>query len=104
MNSKFINTISPSREELLKMGFKELPHFTIMNSLEYDLGRNRVLSVGSLGTFNEMIFLCYSEDEDKEVIVLRNYDYDGFTSLENIKSIIEGITKNNKNNKHDEKI
>ena len=66
-----------------------------MNSLVYDLGRNRYLSIGDLGNPNEMVFL-YERDYDdtrkiNDLICLRNYDYDGYTKLEDIKSIIKGI-------------
>lgn len=82
-----------TEEELIKLGFKKLPHFTIHNSLDYDLGRNRTLTVGSLGTPNEII--CVTEKDIEvphkitDIIVIRNYDYDGYTSLEDIKQIIK---------------
>lgn len=50
--------------DLIEIGFKELPHPTIMNSVIYDLGRNRQLSVGCAGTPNEMIFIC---ERDKDI-------------------------------------
>jgi hypothetical protein len=84
------------RQELLAIGFKEISHFTVMRCLEYDLGRNRHLSFGCIGTPNEILFISeVSDTNDKEVtevIVLRNYDYDGYTSVETVKSIITSIT------------
>lgn len=86
--------------ELKNIGFKELPHFNVMNSLNYDLGRNRFISIGCLSTPNEIVFIGeIDEDNPKkinELIVLRNFDYDGYTTLEQIKTLIETITKNNK--------
>lgn len=87
---------SASRSILLGLGFNELPHSTITASLIYDLGRNRQLSFGSIGTPNEMLYI-YEIDEKEpkkitDLVCLRNYDYDGFTSLEQIKSIINLIT------------
>lgn len=83
------------REELLKIGFKEIPHFTIGNSLIYDLGRNRELSISCLSTPNEMVFICEKDNKDEnkinDIICLRNFDYDGYTSLEDIKNIINSI-------------
>jgi hypothetical protein len=84
-----------TRDELLNFGFKELPHYTVMDSLMYDLGRNRFISIGSVGTPNEMVFLCERDYDDNrkinDLICLKNYDYDGYTDLEDIKSIIKGI-------------
>ena len=83
------------REELKEMGFEELPHFTVGNSLHYDLGRNRILIFSSIETPNEMLFLGQKDDEDEkkitDLIVLRNYDFDGFTYINNIKQLIESI-------------
>jgi hypothetical protein len=89
-----------TREQLLELGFKELPHFTINKSLQYNLGRNKVLSIGSIGTPNEMIFLCEMDTEDNkkcnDLIVLRNYDYDGYTTLEEVKLIIKALITKDK--------
>ena len=85
-----------TRSILFSIGFTEVPYFTIMDSLIYDLGRNRRPSFGSIGTPNEMLFI-YDIDRDNQMkaadlICLRNYDYDGFTSAENIKATIRLIT------------
>lgn len=84
------------RNVLLELGFKELPHSTITNSLIYDLGRNRHLSFGSIETPNEMLYICETDEVDSRKIIdlvcLRNYDYDGYTNIETIKSIITSIT------------
>lgn len=85
-----------TRDELKDIGFKEIPHFTVMNSLVYDLGRNRSLSIGDLGTPNEMVFLCERDYDDprkiNDLICIKNYDYDGYTDLEQIKLIIKCIS------------
>jgi hypothetical protein len=84
------------REELLKIGFKEIPHFTLMNSLIYDLGRNRQLSIGCLSEPNEMMFICESEENNNknitDSICIHNFDYDGYISMEKIKSLIKILT------------
>ncbi len=82
-----------TREELLEIGFTEMPYATIMGSLYYDLGRSRQLSVGCIGTPNEMVFLTERDETERDIIVLRNYDYDGYTDLDTIKTIITAITK-----------
>jgi len=87
---------SASRSILLELGFKELPHSTITSSLFYDLGRNRQLSFGSIETPNEMLYIYEIDEKDTrkitDLVCLRNYDYDGYTTIEQIKSIITLIT------------
>ena len=94
--SASLNKATMSREELINIGFYELPHLTIMNSLIYDLGRNRQLSIGCLGNPNEMVFICQIDMSDKrkitDVVVLRNFDYDGFITIDGVKNIIQSIT------------
>lgn len=87
-----------SKEQVLELGFKELPHFTIGNSLIFDLGRNRHLSFSSIGTPNEMLFICEVNKEHNKVIddavVLSNYDYDGYLSLEKLSVLLSFFAEN----------
>ena len=87
---------SAFRSTLIELGFKELPHSTITASLTYDLGRNRQLSFGSIQTPNEMLYIYEIDEKDSrkitDLVCLRNYDYDGYTTIEQIKSIITLIT------------
>jgi hypothetical protein len=87
---------SASRDDFKTIGFKEMPHYTVMNSLLYDLGRGRYLTIGCLGTPNEMLFIGQIDNDDNkkvtDVIVLKNYDYDGYTKIEDVKTIITAIT------------
>lgn len=93
-------TSTLTREDLIGIGFKEMPHFTVTNMLLYDLGRDRALSIGCLGTPNEMVVIqqtCPGPMNSNtidvmELVILRNYDYNGYTTIEDIKSIITGIT------------
>lgn len=81
------------KQKLMELGFKEIPHFTVTNSLDYDLGRERRLSFGCIGTPNEMLWLCQQDHDDykktTDLICLHNYDYDGYITIEQIKLIIE---------------
>ncbi len=85
------------RDELKKLGFKEMPHYTVMNTLIYDIGRKRYLSFGDVGTPNEMIWLCQMDDNDDkkmtDLICLHNYDYDGYISISDVKFLMK--LKNN---------
>lgn len=80
-----------TNEILSEYGFEPIPHFTIGNSIIKDLGRGRHLSFSSVGTPNEMLFICEHDVDPSrheirdahaiknctKVIVLWNYDYDG---------------------------
>ncbi len=78
-----------TNDDLIKLGFKPIPHFTIGNSVTYDLGRGRHLSAGNVGTPNEMVFICATDYKDKtnitDLVCLHNYDYDGYITEEKIK-------------------
>jgi len=81
------------REELLELGFYELPHFTIDNNMLYDLRNFRRLTIASIGTPNEILFI---EEYDSEVyqkinelIVLHNYDYDGYLTLDKLNLLLD---------------
>jgi len=87
---------SAFRSTLIELGFKELPHSTITASLTYDLGRNRQLSFGSIQTPNEMLYIYEIDEKDPrkitDLVCLRNFDYDGYTSIEQIKALITFLT------------
>ena len=87
---------SAFRSTLIELGYKELPHSTITASLTYDLGRNRQLSFGSIQTPNEMLYIyeVYEKYPRKinNLVCLRNFDYDGYSSIEQIKSLITFLT------------
>lgn len=82
-----------TKDQLLSIGFETLPHFTITESLIFDLGRRRQLSIGNAGTPNEMLYLCEIDEHNPkkitDLVCLRNYDYDGYTTLEDIQDIIK---------------
>lgn len=84
------------KKDLRNIGFKESPHFTIAGSLIYDLGRNRHLSFGSVGTPNEMLWICSTDEKDNkkvtDLICLHNYDYDGYMSESKLIELIKILT------------
>lgn len=85
-----------TKEWLLEFGFEQIPHFTVTNTLIINIGRRLILSVGSVGTPNEMVTLCeidyLNSKKITDVIVLRNYDYDGYTTREQLGKIYEALT------------
>jgi len=84
-----------SEKILVGIGFERLPHFTVQNALIYKLGRNRHLSIGSVGTPNEMLYICESDKDDcrkiTDLVCLHNYDYDGYLSKLKLETLISSI-------------
>ncbi len=89
---KAVANMIQKRKQLLELGFEEIPHFTVGHSLIYDLGRNRQLSISSIGTPNEILFICEIDDIDPkkitDLVCLKNYDYDGYTTVEEVEQLI----------------
>jgi len=84
-----------NKQDLIEIGFKEIPHYTVTDSVIYDLGRHRQLSVGCVGTPNEMVFISETSDKNDKLITdlicLHNYDYDGYLTDKKIKSLVNII-------------
>jgi hypothetical protein len=82
-----------TEEIVLTLGFYKLPHFTIGNNLIFDLPNNRQLSLASVGTPNEMLFISQSDYDDHknitDIITLHNYDFHGYLSIYKLKTIID---------------
>jgi hypothetical protein len=89
-----------TKERVLELGFKELPHFTVMDSLIYNLGRNRQLSIGCIGTCNEFMYISEIDEEDSrevnELICIHNYDFNGYLTEEKLSLILTFFSENKK--------
>lgn len=85
-----------TNEDLIRIGFKKIPTLTIVDGVICDLGRDRQLLVGYVGTPNETVWITQSKDDDYTIITdmvcLHNYDYDGYLTETKIKTIIMAIT------------
>jgi len=83
-------------DDLLSVGFEKIPHFTITNALIYKLGRHRHLSVGCVGSPNEMLWICETDDQNEknitDLVCLHNWDYDGYLTIDKVKGLINLIT------------
>ena len=81
-----------TEQDLIDIGFKEVSNFTVTNSLIYPIKRNRHLSVGCIGSPNEMLYICETDPIDEKVITdlvcLHNFDYDGYLTKEKLKSLM----------------
>lgn len=84
-----------TNEDLIEIGFKKIPHFTIANSVIYPLGRHRILSAGCVGTPNEMLWICETDDQNEtkitDLVCIHNWDYDGALTIEKVKTLINAI-------------
>lgn len=83
------------RKEYLDIGFKGLPHFTVMDSLTYELGRNRYLSAACVSSPSEMVWICEHDEENKkkvtDLICVHNYDYDGYMTKEKLTMLVNAL-------------
>ncbi len=85
-----------TKDELVLIGFKPIPHFTITDAHIYKLSRHRHLSIGCVGTPNEMMWICGTDDKNEkkitDLVCLHNYDYDGYLTKDKIINLINLIT------------
>jgi len=91
----FKNKKYMTNEDLIAIGFKKIPHFTVANSVIYPLGRHRHLSAGCVGTPNEMLWICETDDQNEtnvtDLVCLHNWDYDKALTIEKVKTLIDVI-------------
>lgn len=81
-----------NKETLIALGFKEVGHYTCLDSLIYKLSRNRVISVGCLGTPNELVYLCeksYDGNYYTDLVCVHNFDYDGKLTKQKVEHLIK---------------
>jgi len=87
-----------TKERVLELGFKELPHKNLLNSLVLDIGRRRQLSISSLGSPNEMLSIYeINMSDDKQIddlIILHNFDYNGYLTEEKLSLLLTFFAKN----------
>jgi hypothetical protein len=82
-----------TNQDLLELGFKELPHKTIGNIVTYDLGRERSLSASDVGNPNEMVYICQATGKQiEDAVCIHNYDYDGYMTKEQVIAWIDSLS------------
>ncbi len=83
-----LHPIPLSEDILLRLGFEKPSTYTVVLTYSLNLGRKRSIAVSAVGTPNEMVFIREGEGNEKDdLIVFRNYDYDGKTHLHHIQNI-----------------
>lgn len=86
-----------TEEELLYMGFVKSKI-----SLKYHLSRNRFISILSVGTPNEVVFLCsrYADSGGvvDDLVCIHNFDYDGILTRDKIDYLINYFERDWKHN------
>ena len=88
----------PLTEEWLdKLGGQRLPFKTILNSIIFPLGRNRILSCGAIGTPNEMIWICELNKENpnkiNDLVCIHNYDYDAYMPVHRFQNLYSDLAR-----------
>lgn len=89
-----------TNKDLIALGFNPMKHITIGNMVIYSLGRDRHLSASSVGTPNEVMFICESNEESGKVsdaVCIHNYDYDGYLTEDRVNKFIELLDYKRKN-------
>lgn len=85
-------------EDLMRIGFNSISHYTIMNSYIYDLGRGRQISIGCVGSPNEMMWICEVDPDNPknitDLVCLHNWDYDGELKEDKVTTLINLLTNN----------
>jgi|APSaa5957512576_1039674.scaffolds.fasta_scaffold37111_2 hypothetical protein len=82
-----------TNKRLLELGFSPIPHFTIQKNHTYALGRGRYISIGDVGTPNEMVWLCQENPnrEIEDLVCIHNFDYDGYLTEKKLDALVHGF-------------
>lgn len=86
-----------TRDDFIKLGFKEYDHTTIGDTVTYDINDHRYISATSIGTPNEMIAISEYElsatapnqRNVTDIVILHNYDYDGYITHEKLMLLLK---------------
>jgi hypothetical protein len=81
-----------NNKKLEEIGFEPVQHFTVGDNMIYKLPRYRQISISSAGTPNEIMVLNDINEDNpniiENIIVLHNYDYDGYLSESKLINLI----------------
>lgn len=90
---KFIRPIPLTEDILLKAGGYKLPHMTVTDSVLFDIGRDRILSIGCIEDCNQMAWLQHIEGKKvTDLVCIHNYDYDGWLYLHTFQNLFKSLT------------
>lgn len=90
---RFIKPVRLTEDILLKCGFENTPHFTVTDSKTLDIGRRRLLSIGSVEDCNQMMFIqSIHNDKITDLVCVHNYDYNGWLHLHQLQNIYFSLT------------
>lgn len=79
-----------NRDAVIKRGFISTPHLVLKEVFALDVGRNRHISIGSLGTPNEVVFINQKDHNSgiTDLVCIHNFDYDGYLTEQKLDAII----------------
>ncbi|SBV91848.1 hypothetical protein [uncultured Dysgonomonas sp.] len=93
--TKNIKPIPLTEDILLKAGGYKLPHMTVTDSVLFDIGRDRILSIGCIEDCNQMAWLQHIEGKKvTDLVCIHNYDYDGWLYLHTLQNLFKSLTGN----------
>lgn len=81
-------------DTLIQKGFISTPHLVLKEVFILDVGRGRHISIGSLATPNEVVFLNQKNHNSgiTDLVCIHNFDYDGFLTEAKLDAIISIFT------------
>lgn len=87
------HAIPLTEEWLIKWGFEVIEHLVTGPNYQIPIGRDRFISVSGLGGGNEFVFLSDERGGSvNDVVVLRNFDYDGRTYVHHMQNLFHALT------------
>ena len=90
-----LKPIPLTEDMLLKAGGYKLPHMTVTDSVLFDIGRDRILSIGCIEDCNQMAWLQHIEGKKvTDLVCIHNYDYDGWLYLHTFQNLFKSLTGN----------
>ena len=79
-----------NKETLLEKHFIETPRLVLGSVFVLDVGRDRHITIGSLATPNEVVFLNQKDKNSgiTDFVCIHNFDYDGWLTEDKLNAII----------------
>ena len=100
IHKEALSPIKVTSKIILACSAYQLPYSTVMNSFNLDLGRDRNLSIGCVGTPNLIVFLEEVERNENgdvikknDLICVHNWDYDGELYLHQLQNLYAVLKK-----------
>lgn len=92
-----LHSIPLTKEILLKCPKAiKVPFPNILKTIYFEIGRNRIISIGNIGTPNEMVWISEVDSQDNkkitDLVCIHNFDYDGKLMLHTFQNLYFALT------------